>query len=188
MALGSAHRRRRARYGEIPAPGQPPPSSRIMAVALDDEGKGAATESAFTVRKPVMLVPIVPRFAMAGIASERRRCSTTTSARRSRRRSCLRSAGAARVEVLPAAMVMGVGRRAEPCGLPDARRGAGRDDAGVRGGRCLGAGARSDRVEARAGGGAGPRRASRARGRVLARAGDRGGGPRGRARRSRARR
>jgi alpha-2-macroglobulin len=39
---------------------------RIMAVVLDDEGKGAASEAAFTVRKPVMLVPIVPRFAAAG--------------------------------------------------------------------------------------------------------------------------
>ena len=39
---------------------------RIMAVVLDDEGKGAASESAFTVRKPVMLVPIVPRFAAVG--------------------------------------------------------------------------------------------------------------------------
>ena len=39
---------------------------RILAVVLDDEGKGAATESAFTVRKPVMLVPIVPRFAAVG--------------------------------------------------------------------------------------------------------------------------
>jgi hypothetical protein len=39
---------------------------RIMAVALDDEGKGAAAEGDFTVKKPVMLVPIVPRFAAVG--------------------------------------------------------------------------------------------------------------------------
>lgn len=39
---------------------------RIMAVALDDEGKGAASENDFTVRKPVMLVPVVPRFALTG--------------------------------------------------------------------------------------------------------------------------
>jgi hypothetical protein len=39
---------------------------RIMAVVLDDEGKGAGSESVFTVRKPVMLVPIVPRFAAVG--------------------------------------------------------------------------------------------------------------------------
>jgi hypothetical protein len=39
---------------------------RIMAVALDDEGKGASLESAFTVNKPVMVVPVVPRFAAVG--------------------------------------------------------------------------------------------------------------------------
>ncbi|HRI67865.1 MAG TPA: alpha-2-macroglobulin family protein [Polyangium sp.] len=39
---------------------------RIMAVALDREGKGARTESSFTVKKPVMLVPVVPRFARVG--------------------------------------------------------------------------------------------------------------------------
>ncbi len=39
---------------------------RIMAVTLDREGKGARAESSFTVKKPVMLVPIVPRFARVG--------------------------------------------------------------------------------------------------------------------------
>ncbi|HLM73563.1 MAG TPA: alpha-2-macroglobulin family protein, partial [Polyangiaceae bacterium] len=39
---------------------------RIMAVALDDEGKGASSEGDFTVTKPVMLVPAVPRFAAVG--------------------------------------------------------------------------------------------------------------------------
>lgn len=39
---------------------------RIMAVALDREGKGARAESSFTVKKPVMLVPVVPRFARVG--------------------------------------------------------------------------------------------------------------------------
>jgi uncharacterized protein YfaS (alpha-2-macroglobulin family) len=39
---------------------------RIMAVVLDNEGKGAASENDFTVRKPVMLVPVVPRFALTG--------------------------------------------------------------------------------------------------------------------------
>lgn len=39
---------------------------RIMAVALDDEGKGVSGEGDFTVTKPVMLVPAVPRFASVG--------------------------------------------------------------------------------------------------------------------------
>jgi len=39
---------------------------RVMAVALDREGKGARSESSFTVKKPVMLVPVVPRFARVG--------------------------------------------------------------------------------------------------------------------------
>ena len=39
---------------------------RVMAVALDRSGKGAAAESDFTVRKPLMLVPVVPRFAARG--------------------------------------------------------------------------------------------------------------------------
>lgn len=39
---------------------------RVMAVALDKEGKGASAESDFTVRKPLMLVPVVPRFAARG--------------------------------------------------------------------------------------------------------------------------
>jgi hypothetical protein len=37
-----------------------------MAVALDDEGKGAATETSFQVRKPVMVDPVLPRFAAVG--------------------------------------------------------------------------------------------------------------------------
>jgi hypothetical protein len=39
---------------------------RMMAVVLDKDGKGASVESAFKVQKPVMLVPIVPRFAALG--------------------------------------------------------------------------------------------------------------------------
>jgi uncharacterized protein YfaS (alpha-2-macroglobulin family) len=39
---------------------------RIMAVSLDREGKGARAESSFTVKKPIMLVPVVPRFARVG--------------------------------------------------------------------------------------------------------------------------
>lgn len=39
---------------------------RIMAVVLDDEGKGAAAESSFTVNKQVMAIPVVPRFAALG--------------------------------------------------------------------------------------------------------------------------
>lgn len=39
---------------------------RVMAVALDREGKGARSESSFFVKKAVMLVPVVPRFARVG--------------------------------------------------------------------------------------------------------------------------
>lgn len=39
---------------------------RVMAVALDKGGKGAVAEEDFTVRKPLMLVPVVPRFAARG--------------------------------------------------------------------------------------------------------------------------
>lgn len=39
---------------------------RVMAVALDGEGKGAAAESDFVVNKPVMVIPVVPRFATVG--------------------------------------------------------------------------------------------------------------------------
>ncbi len=39
---------------------------RVMAVALDREGKGASEEHGFYVRKPVMMIPVVPRFAAVG--------------------------------------------------------------------------------------------------------------------------
>ncbi|EYF06966.1 Hypothetical protein CAP_1225 [Chondromyces apiculatus DSM 436] len=39
---------------------------RIMALALDRAGKGAVAESDFTVRKPLMIVPVLPRFATRG--------------------------------------------------------------------------------------------------------------------------
>ena len=39
---------------------------RMMALALDDEGKGAAAEGSFLVRKPVLLDPVLPRFATLG--------------------------------------------------------------------------------------------------------------------------
>ena len=39
---------------------------RMMAVVIDKTGKGAAAESDFTVRRPVMMVPVVPRFAAVG--------------------------------------------------------------------------------------------------------------------------
>lgn len=39
---------------------------RMMAVALDHDGRGGSAESKFLVRKPVMLVPVVPRFASVG--------------------------------------------------------------------------------------------------------------------------
>ncbi|MEJ7730587.1 MAG: MG2 domain-containing protein [Polyangiaceae bacterium] len=43
---------------------------RITALALDDEGKGGTTESDFTVKKPIMAVPVVPRFASLGDSLE----------------------------------------------------------------------------------------------------------------------
>lgn len=39
---------------------------RMMAVVIDGQGKGTAAESEFTVRRPVMMVPVVPRFAAVG--------------------------------------------------------------------------------------------------------------------------
>ena len=79
---------------------------RIMAVALDDEGKGAATESAFTVRKPVMLVPIVPRFAMAGDRFEAAAMLHNNTGEAIAARITLAvSGGAARAEALPATTV-----------------------------------------------------------------------------------
>jgi alpha-2-macroglobulin len=39
---------------------------RMMAVVVDRAGKAAASEASFTVRKPLMMVPIVPRFALVG--------------------------------------------------------------------------------------------------------------------------
>ena len=39
---------------------------RMMAVVLDDDGRGAVKEDAFEVRKPLMVVPAVPRFAIIG--------------------------------------------------------------------------------------------------------------------------
>jgi len=39
---------------------------RVMAVVLDRVGRGAAAEHAFEVRKDVMLVPVLPRFASFG--------------------------------------------------------------------------------------------------------------------------
>ncbi|MCA9714833.1 MAG: hypothetical protein KC468_09120, partial [Myxococcales bacterium] len=39
---------------------------RVMAVALDREGKGASSEHGFYVRKPIMMIPVVPRFASVG--------------------------------------------------------------------------------------------------------------------------
>jgi len=43
---------------------------RMMAVIIDKKGKGAAVESDFTVRRPVMMIPIVPRFAATGDSFE----------------------------------------------------------------------------------------------------------------------
>ena len=43
---------------------------RMMAVVIDKQGKGAASESDFTVRRPVMMVPVVPRFAAVGDSFE----------------------------------------------------------------------------------------------------------------------
>ena len=39
---------------------------RMMAVVLDDKGKGGHVESSFLVRKPIMMIPAVPRFAAVG--------------------------------------------------------------------------------------------------------------------------
>jgi uncharacterized protein YfaS (alpha-2-macroglobulin family) len=39
---------------------------RMMAVAIDHDGKAASSEASFTVRKPLMMVPVVPRFALVG--------------------------------------------------------------------------------------------------------------------------
>ena len=43
---------------------------RMMAVIIDKQGKGAAAEGEFTVRRPVMMVPVVPRFAVVGDSFE----------------------------------------------------------------------------------------------------------------------
>ncbi|MDC0718709.1 alpha-2-macroglobulin family protein [Nannocystis bainbridge] len=43
---------------------------RMMAVVIDKQGKGAAVESDFTVRRPVMMIPVVPRFAATGDSFE----------------------------------------------------------------------------------------------------------------------
>ncbi len=43
---------------------------RMMAVVIDGQGKGAAAEGEFTVRRPVMMVPVVPRFAAVGDSFE----------------------------------------------------------------------------------------------------------------------
>lgn len=39
---------------------------RVMAVVLDKDGRGGSQEHAFTVRKPVMMIPVIPRFAHVG--------------------------------------------------------------------------------------------------------------------------
>ncbi len=43
---------------------------RMMAVVIDKAGKGVGAESEFTVRRPVMMVPVVPRFAAVGDSFE----------------------------------------------------------------------------------------------------------------------
>jgi hypothetical protein len=43
---------------------------RMMAVAIDKEGKGGAEEASFLVQKPVLLEPVLPRFAHVGDALE----------------------------------------------------------------------------------------------------------------------
>lgn len=43
---------------------------RMMAVVLDDLGRGGVHEAGFEVRKPLMVVPAVPRFAILGDAFE----------------------------------------------------------------------------------------------------------------------
>jgi hypothetical protein len=55
--------------GEVEVPVDMPDNLttfRMMAVALDGDGKGGSAESKFLVRKPVMIVPAVPRFAGVG--------------------------------------------------------------------------------------------------------------------------
>ncbi|MCB9704356.1 MAG: hypothetical protein H6711_20885 [Myxococcales bacterium] len=39
---------------------------RMMAVVLDQKGKGGNAESSFTVRRPLMMIPAIPRFAAVG--------------------------------------------------------------------------------------------------------------------------
>lgn len=39
---------------------------RMMAVVLDDVGRGGKVENSFEVRMPLMIIPAVPRFALAG--------------------------------------------------------------------------------------------------------------------------
>ncbi|HGG56309.1 MAG TPA: hypothetical protein ENK31_00760, partial [Nannocystis exedens] len=39
---------------------------RMMAVVLDEQGKGGSKENSFTVRKPLMMIPAIPRFAAIG--------------------------------------------------------------------------------------------------------------------------
>ncbi len=39
---------------------------RMMAVVLDEQGKGGSQENSFTVRKPLMMIPAIPRFAAIG--------------------------------------------------------------------------------------------------------------------------
>jgi len=39
---------------------------RMMAVVLDEQGKGGSVENSFTVRKPLMMIPAIPRFASLG--------------------------------------------------------------------------------------------------------------------------
>lgn len=43
---------------------------RMMAVVIDGGGKGVGAEGEFTVRRPVMMVPVVPRFAAVGDSFE----------------------------------------------------------------------------------------------------------------------
>lgn len=43
---------------------------RMMAVVVDKQGKGGSVEGEFTVRRPVMMVPVVPRFAAVGDSFE----------------------------------------------------------------------------------------------------------------------
>ena len=43
---------------------------RMMAVVIDGAGKGVGAEGEFTVRRPVMMVPVVPRFAAVGDSFE----------------------------------------------------------------------------------------------------------------------